>query len=77
MTVEVPEPESKFYTVKSGDNLSKISKEFMAIQTNTIKFLKRINHYSKMRMIFFLDKCCVFLIIGIKKRRIAPFLFIG
>ncbi|ENW02371.1 MULTISPECIES: peptidoglycan-binding protein LysM [Acinetobacter] len=28
MTVEVPEPESKFYTVKSGDNLSKISKEY-------------------------------------------------
>ena len=27
MTVEMPEPESKFYTVKSGDNLSKISKE--------------------------------------------------
>ncbi|MFK4049438.1 peptidoglycan-binding protein LysM [Acinetobacter venetianus] len=27
MTVETPEPESKFYTVKSGDNLSKISKE--------------------------------------------------
>ncbi|MFM7811774.1 MAG: peptidoglycan-binding protein LysM [Acinetobacter junii] len=27
MTVEVPEPESKFYTVKSGDNLSKIAKE--------------------------------------------------
>ncbi|BCX72433.1 peptidoglycan-binding protein LysM [Acinetobacter bereziniae] len=28
MTVAIPEPESKFYTVKSGDNLSKISKEF-------------------------------------------------
>ena len=28
MTVETPEPESKFYTVKSGDNLSKISKEY-------------------------------------------------
>ena len=28
MTVEAPEAESKFYTVKSGDNLSKISKEF-------------------------------------------------
>lgn len=28
MTVEVPEPESKFYTVKSGDNLSQISKEY-------------------------------------------------
>ena len=28
MTVEVPAPESKFYTVKSGDNLSKIAKEF-------------------------------------------------
>lgn len=27
MTVATPEPESKFYTVKSGDNLSKISKE--------------------------------------------------
>ena len=27
MTVETPEPESKFYTVKSGDNLYKISKE--------------------------------------------------
>lgn len=28
MTVAKPEPESKFYTVKSGDTLSKISKEF-------------------------------------------------
>ncbi len=28
LTVAAPEPESKFYTVKSGDNLSKISKEF-------------------------------------------------
>ena len=28
MTVATPEPESKFYTVKSGDTLSKISKEF-------------------------------------------------
>ncbi|MGK7250503.1 peptidoglycan-binding protein LysM [Acinetobacter oleivorans] len=28
MTVATPEPESKFYTVKSGDNLSKIAKEF-------------------------------------------------
>ncbi|MCH7336289.1 peptidoglycan-binding protein LysM [Acinetobacter sp. NIPH 2699] len=28
MTVETAEPESKFYTVKSGDNLSKISKEY-------------------------------------------------
>ncbi len=28
MTVVAPEPESKFYTVKSGDNLSKISKEY-------------------------------------------------
>ena len=28
MTVVTPEPESKFYTVKSGDNLSKIAKEF-------------------------------------------------
>jgi nucleoid-associated protein YgaU len=28
MTVEVPEPESKFYTVKSGDNLSQISKKY-------------------------------------------------
>ena len=28
LTVATPEPESKFYTVKSGDNLSKISKEF-------------------------------------------------
>jgi nucleoid-associated protein YgaU len=28
LTVSTPEPESKFYTVKSGDNLSKISKEF-------------------------------------------------
>ncbi|XID75304.1 peptidoglycan-binding protein LysM [Alkanindiges sp. WGS2144] len=27
MTVATPAPESKFYTVKSGDNLSKISKE--------------------------------------------------
>ena len=28
LTVANPEPESKFYTVKSGDTLSKISKEF-------------------------------------------------
>lgn len=28
MTVVAAEPESKFYTVKSGDNLSKVSKEF-------------------------------------------------
>jgi nucleoid-associated protein YgaU len=28
MTVAAPSDESKFYTVKSGDNLSKISKEF-------------------------------------------------
>ena len=28
LTVATSEPESKFYTVKSGDNLSKISKEF-------------------------------------------------
>ena len=28
MTVATPAPESKFYTVKSGDNLSKVSKEF-------------------------------------------------
>ena len=28
LTVVTPEAESKFYTVKSGDNLSKISKEF-------------------------------------------------
>ena len=28
MTVATSEPQSKFYTVKSGDNLSKISKEF-------------------------------------------------
>lgn len=27
LTVATPEPESKFYTVKSGDNLSKIAKE--------------------------------------------------
>jgi len=30
LTVAHPEPESKFYTVKSGDNLSKIAKEFYA-----------------------------------------------
>ncbi len=28
MTVATPEPESQFYTVQSGDNLSKISKQF-------------------------------------------------
>jgi len=28
MTVETPEPEAKMYTVKSGDSLSKIAKEF-------------------------------------------------
>ena len=38
LTVASPEPESKFYTVKSGDNLSKISKAFygVAIQYNKI-----------------------------------------
>ena len=28
MTVAMPEPESKFYTIKSGDTLSKVAKEF-------------------------------------------------
>lgn len=28
MTVNVPAPQAKFYTVKSGDSLSKIAKEF-------------------------------------------------
>lgn len=28
MTVEIPEPEAQFYTVKSGDTLGKIAKEF-------------------------------------------------
>ena len=28
ISVDTPEPESRMYTVKSGDNLSKISKEF-------------------------------------------------
>lgn len=37
MTVSTPEAESKFYTVKSGDNLSKISKEFYG----------DANHYNK------------------------------
>ncbi|WP_336935779.1 peptidoglycan-binding protein LysM [Acinetobacter soli] len=37
MTVEVPEPESQFYTVKSGDNLSKISKQYYGDP----------NHYNK------------------------------
>ena len=37
MTVAIPEAESKFYTVKSGDNLSKISKEFYG----------DANHYNK------------------------------
>lgn len=37
MTVETPEPESKFYTVKAGDNLSKISKEYYGDP----------NHYNK------------------------------
>lgn len=37
MTVATPEAESKFYTVKSGDNLSKISKEFYG----------DANHYKK------------------------------
>ena len=37
MTVATPEAESKFYTVKSGDNLSKISKEFYG----------DANHYNK------------------------------
>lgn len=37
MMVETPEPESKFYTVKAGDNLSKISKEYYGDP----------NHYNK------------------------------
>ena len=37
LTVVTPEAESKFYTVKSGDNLSKISKEFYG----------DANHYNK------------------------------
>ena len=37
MTVATPEAESKFYMVKSGDNLSKISKEFYG----------DANHYNK------------------------------
>ena len=37
MTVATPEAESKFYTIKSGDNLSKISKEFYG----------DANHYNK------------------------------
>lgn len=37
MTVATPKAESKFYTVKSGDNLSKISKEFYG----------DANHYNK------------------------------
>ncbi|WP_288422801.1 peptidoglycan-binding protein LysM [uncultured Acinetobacter sp.] len=37
MTVEVQEPESQFYTVKSGDNLSKISKQYYGDP----------NHYNK------------------------------
>ena len=37
MTVEVPEPESQFYTVKSGDSLSKISKQYYGDP----------NHYNK------------------------------
>lgn len=37
MSVATPEAESKFYTVKSGDNLSKISKEFYG----------DANHYNK------------------------------
>ena len=43
LTVSSPEPESKFYTVKSGDSLSKISKEFYgdANQYNKIFEAKR------------------------------------
>ena len=47
MTVEVPEPESKFYTVKSVIIYLRFQKNIMVIQTNTIKFLKPIDHYSK------------------------------
>ena len=43
MTVATPEPESKFYTVKSGDNLSKIAKEFYGDANQYQKSLKRIN----------------------------------
>lgn len=43
MTVATPEPESKFYTVKSGDNLSKIAKIYMVMPINIKKSLKRIN----------------------------------
>ena len=43
MTVATPEPESKFYTVKSGDNLSKLRKKFTVMQINIQKSLKQIN----------------------------------
>ena len=42
MTVEVPAPESKFYAVKSGDNLSKIATQ----QNVSITDLKRWNNLS-------------------------------
>ncbi len=40
MTVATPEPESKFYTVKSGDNLSKLQKNFMVMPINIKKIFE-------------------------------------
>ena len=60
MTVEVPEPASQFYTIKSGDNLSKIAKQFYGDANQYPKILKPISQCSKTLMKFSLVKCCVF-----------------
>ena len=43
MTVSTQEPESQMYIVASGDNLSKISKQFYGTPTDTPRFLRPTN----------------------------------
>ena len=52
MTVATPEPQSKFYTVKSGDSLSKISKEFYGDANQYNKIFEANRPLLKMLMIF-------------------------
>lgn len=60
LTVSSPEPESKFYTVKSGIACQKSRKNFMVMPISTIRSLRPIAHCSKMLMIFSRDRYCVF-----------------
>ncbi len=78
MTVATPEPESKFYTVKSGDNLSKIAKEFYGDANQYQKIFEANKPMLKDPDEIFQDKFYVFLNNrNIKKALKAPFLFIG